>query len=63
MIINPDVLHLGICTYPGVWEGPLANLRYIVIDEVHTYQGVFGSHVAQVLRRLLRLCRSRDNRP
>ncbi|MBI5523686.1 MAG: DEAD/DEAH box helicase [Desulfarculus sp.] len=63
LITNPDMLHLGICAFPGAWEALLANLRTIVIDEVHTYRGVFGSHVAQVLRRLLRLCQARGSRP
>jgi DEAD/DEAH box helicase domain-containing protein len=63
LITNPDMLHLGICAYPNAWESLLSDLRYIVIDEVHTYRGVFGSHVAQVLRRLLRLCQARGSRP
>jgi DEAD/DEAH box helicase domain-containing protein len=55
IISNPDMVHAGICAYPDAWAGFLANLRLVVIDEVHTYRGVFGSHVAQVLKRLLRL--------
>ncbi len=55
LISNPDMVHAAVCAYPEAWKEFLANLRFIVIDEVHTYRGVFGSHVAQVLRRLLRL--------
>ncbi len=57
MLTNPDMLHMGILPYHTSWRDLFANLRYIVIDETHTYRGVFGSHVANVLRRLHRLCR------
>jgi DEAD/DEAH box helicase domain-containing protein len=53
---NPDMLHLAFLPFHQKWEGFFRNLRYIVIDEIHTYRGVFGSHVAQVLRRLRRIC-------
>ena len=56
VLTNPDMLHVGILPYHGKWHAFLRQLRYIVIDEVHTYRGIFGSHVAGVLRRLLRLC-------
>ena len=52
---NPDMLHTGILPHHASWSSLLANLRYVVIDEMHTYRGVFGSHVANVLRRLKRL--------
>ncbi|MBI4829137.1 MAG: DEAD/DEAH box helicase [Nitrospinae bacterium] len=52
---NPDMLHLSMLPYHAKWEKFLRALRYIVIDETHTYRGVFGSHVAQVLRRLERV--------
>lgn len=52
---NPDMLHLSILPYHGKWEAFLKKLRYVVIDETHTYRGVFGSHMAQVLRRLDRI--------
>jgi DEAD/DEAH box helicase domain-containing protein len=55
IISNPDMVHAGICAFPEAWEKFFKNLTYIVVDEVHTYRGVFGSHVVQVLRRLLRL--------
>ncbi|MFH1650480.1 MAG: DEAD/DEAH box helicase [Chloroflexota bacterium] len=54
---NPDMLHLGILPRHHVWAGFLRNLKYVVVDEAHIYRGVFGSHVAGVLRRLRRLCR------
>ncbi|MCA1905092.1 MAG: DEAD/DEAH box helicase [Desulfarculus sp.] len=63
LITNPDMLHLGICAYPQAWKDFLAGLRWIVIDEVHTYRGIFGSQVAQVLRRLLRLARQQGAEP
>ena len=55
LLTNPDMLHTGILPHHTKWEGFLANLRYIVIDEMHTYRGVFGSHVANVIRRLKRI--------
>jgi len=63
VLTNPDMLHVGILPYHGKWHGFLRNLRYIVIDELHTYRGIFGSHVAGVLRRLLRLCAHYGSRP
>ncbi len=57
IISNPDMLHSGILPYHTQWRRFFANLRYVVVDEIHMYRGVFGSHVANVLRRLLRLCR------
>ncbi len=56
LLTNPDMLHMGILPYHTQWETLLGNLRYVVIDELHSYRGVFGSHVANVLRRLQRLC-------
>ena len=50
------MLHVGILPYHTQWASFLAGLRWVVIDEMHTYRGVFGSHVANVLRRLRRLC-------
>lgn len=55
LLTNPDMLHLAIIPFHQKWEGFFKNLRYVIIDEVHTYRGVFGSHVAQVLRRLRRI--------
>ncbi|MFK0221624.1 DEAD/DEAH box helicase [Streptomyces vinaceus] len=56
VLTNPDMLHRGILPAHPRWASFLRTLRYVVIDECHTYRGVFGSHVAQVLRRLRRLC-------
>ncbi|NLB97947.1 MAG: DEAD/DEAH box helicase [Armatimonadetes bacterium] len=57
VLTNPDMLHVGILPYHGTWATFFRNLKYIVIDEIHAYRGVFGSHVANVLRRLRRICR------
>lgn len=60
---NPDMLHRGILPHHDRWSALLANLRYVVIDELHSYRGVFGSHVANVLRRLWRVCAYHGSRP
>ena len=57
VLTNPDMLHLGIMPNHQSWSRLLRHLRYVVIDEAHIYRGVFGSHVAGVMRRLRRLCR------
>jgi DEAD/DEAH box helicase domain-containing protein len=57
ILTNPDMVHVGVLPNHDRWGDVLANLRYVVIDEAHVYRGVFGSHVANVLRRLLRLAR------
>jgi len=56
VVSNPDMLHQAILPHHTKWAQFFENLRYVVIDEVHTYRGVFGSHVANVLRRLRRVC-------
>ncbi|MDP6043463.1 MAG: DEAD/DEAH box helicase, partial [Dehalococcoidales bacterium] len=56
VLTNPDMLHLGIMPNHQSWSRLLRHLRYVVIDEAHIYRGVFGSHVAGVMRRLRRLC-------
>ncbi|MFH2126248.1 MAG: DEAD/DEAH box helicase, partial [Pseudomonadota bacterium] len=63
IISNPDMVHAAICAFPSAWDNFLSRLKYIVIDEVHAYRGVFGSHVSSVLRRLLRLAAARGARP
>ena len=57
VLTNPDMLHSAILPHHTKWVRLFENLRYIVIDELHTYRGVFGSHVGNVLRRLQRICR------
>ena len=56
IVTNPDMLHASILGNPQVWGRFLRSLKYVVVDECHTYRGVFGAHVSLVLRRLLRLC-------
>ncbi len=56
VVTNPDMLHSGILPHHTKWVKLFENLKYIVIDEIHTYRGVFGSNLANVLRRLMRLC-------
>jgi len=55
ILTNPDMLHQGILPYHARWSRIFSNLRYVVVDEMHTYRGIFGSHVANVLRRLKRI--------
>ena len=57
VLTNPDMLHVGVLPHHDRWGDVLANLAYVVVDEAHVYRGVFGSHVANVLRRLRRLAR------
>jgi DEAD/DEAH box helicase domain-containing protein len=57
ILSNPDMLHAGILPNHQQWRRFLANLKYVVIDEAHQYRGIFGSHLALVLRRLRRICR------
>ncbi len=57
VVTNPDMLHQGILPHHTAWIKLFENLRYVVIDEVHQYRGVFGSHLANVIRRLRRICR------
>ncbi|TAK00337.1 MAG: DEAD/DEAH box helicase [Chloroflexota bacterium] len=63
VVTNPDMLHSAILPHHTKWFQLFEQVRVIVIDELHTYRGVFGSHVANVLRRLLRLCRHYGSNP
>lgn len=63
LITNPDMLHLSMLPYHDRWGSFWADLKYVVIDELHTYRGVFGSHVAWVMRRLRRICELYGSRP
>ncbi len=63
VVTNPDMLHAAILPHHTKWFQLFEQLRIIVIDELHTYRGVFGSHVANVLRRLLRICAHYGSRP
>lgn len=57
LLTNPEMLHLSLLPFHHKWEALFANLEMVVVDEVHTYRGVMGSHMAQVFRRLQRICR------
>lgn len=63
LVSNPDMLHTGILPAHARWHDFFAGLRYVVIDEMHQYRGIFGSHVANVLRRLERVCAFHGSRP
>jgi len=63
VLTNPDMLHSGILPHHTKWAMLFQNLRYVVIDELHAYRGVFGSHLANVLRRLRRICRHYGSTP
>ncbi len=63
LLTNPDMLHYGLLAFHQKWEQFWRHLRYVVVDEMHTYRGVFGSHVAQIFRRLRRICRYYGSSP
>ena len=63
VITNPDMLHTGILPHHAAWARTFQHLRFIVIDELHTYKGVFGSHVANVIRRVLRVAAFHGSHP
>src|SRR5581483_2988352 len=63
ILTNPDMLHVGILPHHKSWGDFLASLGWVVVDEAHTYHGVFGSHVANVLRRLRRVARRYGSEP
>jgi len=63
VLTNPDMLHAGILPHHTKWAKCFENLRYVVIDELHYYRGVYGSHLANVLRRLRRICEFYGSKP
>ena len=63
VLTNPDMLHSGILPHHTKWAKCFENLRYVVIDELHYYRGVYGSHLANVLRRLRRICEFYGSKP
>jgi DEAD/DEAH box helicase domain-containing protein len=63
VVTNPDMLHAAILPHHTKWYRLFEQLRFIVIDELHTYRGIFGSHVANVIRRLLRICAHYGSHP
>ncbi len=63
VVSNPDMLHAGILPHHTKWVQLFENLKFVVIDELHTYRGVFGSHLTNVLRRLKRICAFYGSKP
>ena len=63
VLTNPDMLHKGILPHHTKWAKLFENLRFVVVDELHTYRGVFGSHLANLFRRLERICRFYGSAP
>lgn len=63
LMTNPDMLHTGILPHHASWVRFFSGLKYVVIDEIHTYRGVFGSHLANVIRRLIRIARFHGSDP
>jgi DEAD/DEAH box helicase domain-containing protein len=63
VLSNPDMLHASVLPYHPKWEALFSNLRFVVVDEVHTYRGILGAHVSAVLRRLIRICEHYGSRP
>jgi DEAD/DEAH box helicase domain-containing protein len=63
LITNPDMIHLSLLAYHAHWSDLFRELKFVVVDELHTYRGVFGSHIVQVFRRLDRICRYYGSKP
>ena len=63
ILTNPDMLHVGILPHHTIWERIFRNLKFIVVDEIHIYRGVFGSHLANVIRRLKRITQFYGSNP
>ena len=63
VVTNPDMLHSGILPHHTKWTKLFENLKFVIIDEIHQYRGVFGSHMANVIRRLRRICDFYGSKP
>lgn len=63
LLSNPEMLHLAMLPHHHLWETYFRRLAFVVVDEVHTYRGVMGSHMAWVFRRLVRICRYYGTEP
>jgi DEAD/DEAH box helicase domain-containing protein len=63
VVTNPDMLHAGILPHHTKWQKLFANLKFVIIDELHVYRGIFGSHLTNVMRRLVRICRFYGQEP
>ena len=63
VLSNPDMLHSGILPHHPRWAKLFENLRFVVVDELHAYRGVFGSHLSNIMRRLQRICRHYGSDP
>ena len=63
VLSNPDMVHSGILPHHPRWAKLFENLKFVVIDELHAYRGVFGSHLANIMRRLQRVCRHYGSDP
>jgi DEAD/DEAH box helicase domain-containing protein len=63
LITNPDMLHMGLLSHHQDWEAFLSELRWVIIDELHVYRGIFGAHVHHILARLQRLCAKAGSHP
>ncbi len=63
VLTNPDMLHVGVLPYHGTWADFFRHLKYVVLDEAHVYRGVFGSHTANVMRRLRRIAAHYGSQP
>jgi DEAD/DEAH box helicase domain-containing protein len=63
VLTNPDMLHVGILPYHHTWSDFFRHLQFVVLDEVHTYRGIFGSHTANIIRRLRRICAHYGSNP
>ena len=63
LLTNPEMLHLAMLAHHHLWESFFRDLKFVAVDEVHTYRGVMGSHMAWVFRRLIRICRHYGSEP